>query len=332
MVTAYVMALLGILRVSRSFAFHAPVAFQLVGNRLVLKSQKAASSCSSSQRPQSPLSLSSLGVHNSIHRTVMSMSNIGEEKPMEVSKEDGIVRILCLHGKGNNGASFQSILEPLENDLNIKLALLPEKRKVEFTYLTAPFTMEDEGGTGTTMQGWTLPPGVRSFEAMEYGGFEESSKLVENALFEKDYKFVLGHSQGAILLSALISCDDWTNRIFSFDRTKTEIAREQPMGYVFNGNAWPNPYTEQVEAFTCKNVFASSGRTRRAPKALFVIGKRDNVNPPEGAERVREAFINGGIEVESCYHDGGHAVPVNDAAAADKIVDWIVDLVNSEPK
>ena len=65
---------------------------------------------------------------------------------------------------------------------------------------------------------------------------------------------------------------------------------------------------------------------------LFVIGKRDNVNPPEGAERVREALINGGIEVESCYHDGGHAVPVNDAAAADKIVDWIVDLVNSEPK
>lgn len=326
---AYAMALLGIFGGSRSFAFHAPAAFQLVANPLVLKSQKAASISSSSQRPQSPLlSLSSLGVHNSIRRTVMSMANDDDEKPMEVSKEDGIVRILCLHGKGNNGAAFQSILEPLEKDLNVKLALLPDTRKVEFTYLTAPFTMEGEGDTN--MQWWTLPPGVRSFEAMEYGGFEQSSELVEKALLEKDYNFVLGHSQGAILLSALISCDEWTDRVFSFDRKKTETAREQPMGYIFNGNAWPNPYTEQVESFTYKDVYASSGRTRRAPKALFVIGERDKVNPPEGAERVREAFMNGGIEVESCYHDGGHAVPVNDAAAAGKIVDWIADLVNSE--
>jgi len=257
-------------------------------------------------------------------RTMMLLSNRDEES----SSEKGIVRILCLHGKGNNGLSFQTILKPLEKVLETRLTSRNDMKRVRFDYLTAPFAMEDDGdGCHSKMQWWTLPSGVRSFNAKEYGGFEQSSALVENKLLENEYDFILGHSQGAILLSALISCDEWTDRVYG--RIKSQPARKQAMGYIFNGSAWPNPFTEQMEGFAYqkKNKLEIS---EIKPKTFFVIGERDTVNPPEGAERVRDAFKQGGLEVESCYHDGGHSVPVSDTAVLAEIADWIADLVNQQ--
>jgi predicted esterase len=253
----------------------------------------------------------------------MSLSDRDEDVQ---SSEKGIIRILCLHGKGNNGKSFQTILEPLEKDLGTRLASLNEINTVEFDYLTAPFDMDEDGdGKHLKMEWWTLPPGVRSFNAKEYGGFKQSSALVENALLEKDYDFIIGHSQGAILLSALLSCEDWKDRVYG--STKARPVRKQAMGHVFNGSAWPNPFTEQLERFS-SNAKTSVENSATKPKNLFIIGERDNINPLEGAERVRDAFKKGGLEVTSCYHSGGHSLPVADSAVLGEIVDWIVKLVN----
>jgi len=61
---------------------------------------------------------------------------------------------------------------------------------------------------------------------------------------------------------------------------------------------------------------------------LFVIAENDPVNPTKGAERVRDCFAtNGGFDVESCYHKGGHALPVHDQNAMEKIIDWIGKVV-----
>ena len=64
-------------------------------------------------------------------------------------------RILVLHGKGGSGASMKLRFQGIEN-------ALPE---FDFTYATAPHDLEGGG-----YQWWTLPPGVRSYQATEYGG------------------------------------------------------------------------------------------------------------------------------------------------------------------
>ena len=231
--------------------------------------------------------------------------------------EDGKISVLCLHGKGNNGDSFQKILTPLENYLKTT------KLDFQFDYLTAPFSMNDKDDSEDTkreMQWWSLPPGVRSYNANEYKGFEESAQLVENELKNKHYDFILGHSQGAILLSALMTCDSWTAR----------IGEKEPLGYILNGCAWPNPYTDQLESYSyspdAKQDSAGSGCK---PKALFIIGENDAINPPEGAKRVRDILKKGGLEVDTFHHGGGHSVPVQDGLDVHEIATWIYDVASS---
>ena len=223
---------------------------------------------------------------------------------LEQTDGDNTIQVLCLHGKGNCGESFQKILAPLKEHLETATSM-----SYQFDCLSAPFPMQEEDFT--KMQWWTLPPGVRSFNAKEYNGFDESSQIVVDAMRIKDYDFVLGHSQGSILLSALITSDSWSGRVHDF---------KKPIGYILNGCAWPNPYTAQMESFTC--IEESDGVDIK-PKALFIIGKEDKINPPEGAEKVRDVFKKGGLEVDSVYHQGGHAVPVKDTDVVEEIVGWI---------
>jgi predicted esterase len=298
-----------------------------------IKSSLAQSRLAGSQRLQSHQSIlvNSLQPHQSrlsgnrrntmLTRTFLSSiaSNSGDndEKSKTVSTEnETIINVLCLHGKGNNGKSFQKILAPFEEQLRKKTS---PPLNFQFDYLDAPFPMEDN--KHDKLQWWTLPPGVRSFNAKEYKGFEQSSKLVEEALRHKDYHFILGHSQGAILLSALIACDSWTKTVFG------EKQKHHPIGYILNGCAWPNPYKNQLESYQ----YSSSNDTNitvgnsHKPTIFFIIGEKDNVNPPEGAELVRNALMKGGLEAKSCYHAGGHAVPVKDEKAVEEMVHWIAE-------
>ncbi len=245
----------------------------------------------------------------------MSTENLSEIGNAAGSEINFNVNVLCLHGKGNNGSSFQKILAPLEKQLQDEASL-----NFQFDYVDAPFPMEEN--KHNKMQWWTLPAGVRSFNAAEYNGFEKSSKLVKDALRKKHYHFILGHSQGAILLSALLSSNSWTN-IF---RDKNQPL---PLGYILNGCAWPNPFSNQLESFQYQSSnqndveISLSNSVARKPKLLFIIGRQDGINPPEGAELVRDTLINGGMEADTVYHPGGHGVPVKDDIAVKQIIQWI---------
>mmetsp|Transcript_52010 Transcript_52010/g.156091 ORF Transcript_52010/g.156091 Transcript_52010/m.156091 type:complete len:334 (-) Transcript_52010:382-1383(-) len=226
------------------------------------------------------------------------------------------VRILALHGKGGSGPEFGVRLGPLVDALSDRL----EGRGVVLDCLTAPFDLG--GGGGEEMAWWTLPPGVRSFNAKEYLGFEESASVVTDALTTKDegYDLVLGHSQGAILLSALLARGD-------VPPPRNEGVGE-PKGRIFvlNGAAWPNPFSSSLSSFR----WAGDGDNDdegSPPRCLFMIGSSDGINPPEGARRVQEALSDAGLLVETIDHAGGHSVPVRDKEALTRLVDWMAKAV-----
>ncbi len=117
---------------------------------------------------------------------------------LQMTKRDDdtprVVRVLALHGSEGTGPDFVERIKPLVD------ALLTQHVELRLTQITAPF----EKGNGYAW--WTMPPGVRSFTATEYGGFETSASLVVDTI-EKEGPFdlIFGHSQGAILISALLA-------------------------------------------------------------------------------------------------------------------------------
>mmetsp|Transcript_33864 Transcript_33864/g.73397 ORF Transcript_33864/g.73397 Transcript_33864/m.73397 type:complete len:301 (+) Transcript_33864:140-1042(+) len=244
---------------------------------------------------------------------------------MSAREEDGtatctrkiLVRILALHGKGDTGPSFARALEPLELSLAERISMTPDLNNVcfQFDYPSAPYRLgdDDEGGRAW----WTLAPGERSFTAKEYVGYDESASMIEERLFTGDgFDIVLGHSQGAILLSALLCTGTFTD-----DQTKQ---LRLPIGFIFNGAAVPNPFKERLDVVK----FPLEPTSKQ--ESLFIIGKRDAINPPAGAEQVRDSLQRGGLSVETLAHSGGHSVPVRDGEALDSITDWIIEAVQDK--
>ena len=182
-------------------------------------------------------------------------------------------KILVLHGKGGSGASMKLRFQGIEN-------ALPE---FDFTYATAPYEL-DGGG----YQWWTLPPGVRSYQATEYGGVEQALDVVRSSQAD----VVWGHSQGAILLG--------------FAAAQGILDPKGPLGFlkekklIINGASWPRPYETELAA-----VKSQSGSL----ETLHVLGASDDINPPEHAIRLAAVFRG-----ETFVHDGGHYVPADDAA------------------
>ena len=96
------------------------------------------------------------------------------------SNNDVCIRILCLHGKGGNGHQFiNSSLLPLRSLVENRLSSLNDNNEEEgysnisfqWDSLTAPYEIspptdneeKDDGGYSW----WTMPPGVRSYNANE---------------------------------------------------------------------------------------------------------------------------------------------------------------------
>lgn len=224
-----------------------------------------------------------------------------------------IFRVLVLHGKGSNGEHYRKVLSPLEQALQIKSS----SQNIHFTfdYLSAPHVMSKD--TVNRMEWWKLPPSIRSFQAKEYVGFPESAILVEDALSKQKYDFLLGHSQGAILASILMA----TSPIFSTNHP------QRPSGCILNGVAWPNPFQEQLHHYAFHQSEKANIHQENKTKALFIIGKRDDVNPPEGGERVRNIFLDSGkVTVDTIYHEDGHSFPVHDPLAMEAICKWICSV------
>lgn len=246
----------------------------------------------------------------------MSFSPASEMSSTTPDKEgDQDLNVLFLHGKGSNAQKFRNQISPLEEKLQSQAAAM--NVKFHFDYLDAPFLMSNDT-LGNEREWWTLPPGVRSFHAKEYQGFDISKSLVWNAVQNKKYDFIVGHSQGAILLSALITSQDWNVDV---------------KGYILNGAAWPNPFDDQMNKFCEEKEYMSSSSSLNQSKILFIIGDADTINPPESAIKVRNALEHNGsgfkkhIHVDTIHHSGGHAVPVKDEMALQSITDWILGVV-----
>jgi len=192
------------------------------------------------------------------------------------------LKVLALHGKGNNGPSFAKRLAPLVEEMG---------PSCDWTFATAPHAAGNEGGFAW----WTLPPGTRSFEAAEFGGIGESLDLLEGLwATEGPFDAVLGHSQGAMLTGILVG-------LASLDET----AVFRPECAVLTGAAWPNPYTEMLHGLS---------QTEKVDiPTLHCWGLADTMNPPELAEKLKGCF---GSEAQSLVHDGGHVVPLEASSKA----------------
>jgi predicted esterase len=254
-----------------------------------------------------------------------------------------IIRILALHGSGGTGESMK------EKTLNRWNELL--------TATAGSTSMHDEATSAnadddacvarsssspvvelqiSTVEGhepkeegfawWYLPPGERSSTATHYDGFEVSQSTVLEALSDASssserqplFDVILGHSQGAILITALLALQS--------------ISQQQHprIGYILNGVAWPNPYTVELESLRVDSATTTSGEQQQQmlpPRVLIVIGERDTINTPDQAFRVATALEKAGYRVTTLTHPGGHAVPIRNDETWEAIHSWLVETL-----
>jgi len=204
-----------------------------------------------------------------------------------------VVKVLALHGSEGTGPEFVERMNPLVEALRSQ-----QNVELQLTAITAPF------GKGQGFAWWTMPQGVRSFTAQEFEGFETSASLViETVEKEGPFDLVLGHSQGAILISALLALK--------------RLSTHPSIGYILNGVAMPNPYKDELESL--KTDVSPS------PRMLFVLGENDKMNPLEIGNKVKTCMEQAGLDVSVCYHNGGHSVPVSDEESVETISAWITD-------
>ena len=193
--------------------------------------------------------------------------------------------VLALHGKGGDAESFRTRLAPL---------IEATEETHTWCCACAPFEMSEGGG----YQWWTLPPGVRSFNAPEFQGVLSSIQhLQELSELHGPFDAILGHSQGAMLTAILLALQG-----------ETTI---RPKAAVLTGAAWPNPFSDTLEAL--------SGHESRLPPTLHCIGDADTMNPPEQARRLAALFRG-----ETLSHPGGHVVPLDDTNCA-RIARFLVE-------
>jgi predicted esterase len=204
------------------------------------------------------------------------------------------LRVLALHGSEGNGLEFSVKIYPIRDEL------LKQQFDLQVAAISAPF----QKGRGYAW--WTMPKGVRSFNAEEYIGVDESTEFVLKA-FAPPFDppdLVVAHSQGAILMAALLA--------------QNLVPQHPRIGYILNGVAWPNPYGEQLlklEPITEKT---------NPPRVLFVMGDEDFVNPTESAKQVQDCLEKGGFQVAVHTHEGGHSVP-DDEESIQAMTKWILE-------
>lgn len=204
------------------------------------------------------------------------------------------IRVLALHGSEGNGEGFTKCLETLRTALATTTTTNDDVVNLEITALDAPFPK------GNGFAWWTMPPGVRSFTAEEYEGFETSASRVCQVWEEQPFDFVLGHSQGAILTAALIA----------LKRTPYHPTK----GYILNGVACPNPYKEQLHSLQIDDK----------PRVLFVMGENDRINPIASAQEVCQGLEQAGMDVSIVKHPSGHSFPEDQQDAIETIRKWLL--------
>jgi predicted esterase len=232
----------------------------------------------------------SAAVTSSLARTYMSATSDDEPTTSSYKK----LRMLALHGSEGNGLEFSVQIYPIRDEL------LKEHFDLQVAAISAPF----QKGRGYAW--WTMPKGVRSFNAEVYTGVDEATELVLKA-FRPPFDppdLVVAHSQGAILMAALLA--------------QNLVPQHPRIGYILNGVAWPNPYGDQL-------LKLDPIITAPPPRVLFVMGEQDFVNPTESAKQVQDCLEKGGFEVAVHTHEGGHSVP-DDEASIQAMTKWILEV------
>ena len=221
------------------------------------------------------------------------------------------LRMLALHGSGGTGESLWKTLQKWNANMHRERntpfrpsnpgETVPEAVNenqvllLDITTVTGHVPMEDG------FSWWKLRPGERSFNADHYDGFEQSRTLVLDALSSSSssevkkeaYDIIFGHSQGAILLTALLALN--------------AIPEHPKIGYIFNGVAWPNPYSLELESVK----FMGQSNCHATIRVLILLGERDRINPPEQAHRVAAALRTAGCDVTVVIHPNGHSIPMD---------------------
>jgi predicted esterase len=235
--------------------------------------------------------------HTNASKVAASTSRMAASAEDTTSRSEGkTIRVLALHGSEGNAKEFPSRLKPLEE-------LLQQEQyggvKLEITAVQAPFAK------GPGFAWWTMPPGVRSYTAGKYEGFETSASKVLDVWNSQQFDLVLGHSQGAILIASLIALG------------KTPYHPSN--GYVLNGCGYCSPFAAQVESLKIISEQQDS-----VPRCLFIIGVNDKVTPSTIQEKLRDGFQTAGLEVSTSQHPKGHGFPKDKDHFMHLISEWIL--------
>jgi predicted esterase len=198
------------------------------------------------------------------------------------------LRILALHGSEGRADSLQTLLEGYLRHVNR-----------EITTIQAPFSK------GSGYAWWQLKPGERSFTATTYPGYEESATLVTQTLHKNEFDVVFGHSQGAILLVAMLAED--------------RLASSSMRRFILNGVSWPNPFSEQLFSSVPPTSLDEDSKNL---EFLQIIGAQDRINPPEQAVQVEEALKRRGCKTNQLHYPGGHSIP-SDERIWNLVADWL---------
>eukprot|EP00980_Cylindrotheca_fusiformis_P010465 scaffold2322_cov135-Cylindrotheca_fusiformis.AAC.24 len=228
-----------------------------------------------------------------------SSTNSVNDKNTIISTNEPI-RVLALHGSGDNADEFS---------LQLEEAFREDFPNMDITAIQAPFPKNENGYCW-----WTMPPGIRSFTADQYEGFETSAnKVMEVYDVDKNKKIdlVVAHSQGAILMASLI--------------TLHRLPYHPQYGYILNGCAFCNPFAAQVESLQIKSSSSKEQQQQeRPPRCLFVIAHDDKVTPCSIQEKMRDGFQKAGLAVSTIQHPGGHSFPTEDDNSRKLIQEWIL--------
>jgi predicted esterase len=211
------------------------------------------------------------------------------------------IRVLALHGSGGTGESIERTLQRWNVLLQQDDACSAANNCTLQISTVDGHEPKEEG-----FAWWYLPSGERSSTAEFYNGFEISRATVLDALVSAGpppFDVVMGHSQGAILIAALLA--------------QNAIPQHPRVGYILNGVAWPNPYTAELEALRLGETHT------KPPRVLVLVGERDAINTPDQAYRVIAALEEAGFDVTTLSHPGGHSVPTRPDETWDAIQAWL---------
>jgi predicted esterase len=242
-----------------------------------------------------------------------SSENTSVEDTMDTSKQ---FQILALHGSGGTGSSMIDTLQEWNKNMILDSGNTDEDNVTTLHMNITTVTAQNPMDNGYSW--WKLGPGERSFNADSYQGFDASRELVLKTFENQSqpYDIIFGHSQGAILITALLALN--------------VIPHHPRIGYILNGVAWPNPYSLELESVQLQRNQQQSESSMNTEKirVLMIVGDRDTINPPEQAYRVVAALEKAGCNVTVVSHPNGHSVPVQHGTPTWKsITQWISLLV-----